>query len=474
MSALIYISPIIFVIASILLFRIQPMKSALCGIIFALLLWGGGFVDAFNGFTLHSIILDTGTLFLSVATVIVPGLLFVMYIEKKHVAQQISQWFNTQGWAIHTKLILIVLGFAPLLESMTGFGVSLIVTIPILLVLFNKGPALKIALSGMVIMPWGTLGLATMVGASLAYVPVGALATQSALTSALVFLCLSGLAMYWAQVNNVRAWSMLVGCWGIFILVLYGVSRLLGPELAGVLAGLTVILLLFVVEGINLKKYPLPKKAWPYLVLFLVIVVFKLVVHLFDLSDKLLIQGDRVTWRALISPFLPLCVAVVAMFICWQEPISPKALWHRAKKPLGTILLFLLLAQIMTKAGFIAQLQTTFNDLPKLWQIPLLSAMATLSGYVTGSGIGGNALIMPSVQNLDESVRLGFAAVVNSAAGHGAMGSLGILSLIFGLANVNKDLEHSILRYGFVVVLINFFLVTVSALGISFLRAYLS
>ena len=65
------------------------------------------------------------------------------------------------------KAILIVVGLAPALESMTGFGISLLVTIPLVMAFAPRQKALRLSLLSMNIMPWGTLALATTVGAQL-------------------------------------------------------------------------------------------------------------------------------------------------------------------------------------------------------------------------------------------------------------------------------------------------------------------
>ena len=92
---------------------------------------------------------DTGVLFLSTAFVIVPGLGFVILIERMGVNQALSQWVRSLGLGPADQVVFIVLGLAPLLEAMTGFGVSLIATVPLLLSLFERRPALRMALAGM-------------------------------------------------------------------------------------------------------------------------------------------------------------------------------------------------------------------------------------------------------------------------------------------------------------------------------------
>ncbi len=96
---------------------------------------------------------DTAVLFASTAFVIVPGLVFVIFIERMGVNLALSQWVRSLGLGRGDQVVFIVLGLAPLLEAMTGFGVSLIATVPLLLSLFERRVALRIALTGMAIMP---------------------------------------------------------------------------------------------------------------------------------------------------------------------------------------------------------------------------------------------------------------------------------------------------------------------------------
>ena len=61
------------------------------------------------------------------------------------------------------KALILLLGFLPAVESLTGFGVSLFLGVPIFLKLFPQKKALKLSVLGMNIMPWGTLALATII-----------------------------------------------------------------------------------------------------------------------------------------------------------------------------------------------------------------------------------------------------------------------------------------------------------------------
>ena len=184
MLALFHLSPVLLVTAMLVVLRRPPVHAALAGTLLVMVLWFAGAADAWRLGSMVAAAQDTAVLFASTAFVIVPGLLFVIFIERMGVNLALSQWVRSLGLGRGDQVVFIVLGLAPLLEAMTGFGVSLIATVPLLLSLFERRVALRIALTGMAIMPWGTLGLATVIGASLVHLDAPALASTSALTSA--------------------------------------------------------------------------------------------------------------------------------------------------------------------------------------------------------------------------------------------------------------------------------------------------
>lgn len=464
---LLQMSPIGLVIALILIMRRPPVQAALAGVALVFVLWISGAASPLSAAITTAIFQDTAILFLSTACVIVPGLAFVIFVERGGAPQAIGNWVKELGWTPPAQVIFIVLGLAPLLESMTGFGVSLIATVPLLMGLFTRQSGMKIALAGMVIMPWGTLGLATVIGSLLADLPPETLGSHSALISAPVFLCLAAIALWQAGIRTVAPWFGLMLVTALFVAVLYGVNLWIGPEVSGVLAGLTV-------AGVGLgisffqrkKQVRWPSAAWPYLALLGVIVASR-GLFVFTGWDALwIVKGEHVSWKPLASPGLALLIVTLLMSIMHGATAGfPwRALFNRAKFPVGTIFLFLLLSQVMVNAGFVLEAQQTLQSLSGLSLAPTIALLAGIAGYVTGSNVGGNTLVMPSIAALTTGHGPWLAAMVNSAAGHGALGSLSILSLITGLAAANRQEEHHLIRFAFGLVCLN--IVVVAAAGV--------
>jgi lactate permease len=333
MLALFDLSPVLLVTAMLVVLRRPPVHAALAGTLLVVVLWLAGADDAWHLGSLLAAAQDTAVLFASTAFVIVPGLAFVICIERLGVNLALNQWVQSLGLRRGDQLVFIVLGLVPLLEAMTGFGVSLIATVPLLLSLFERRVAMRIALAGMAIMPWGTLGLASVIGASLAHLDAPALAATSALTSAPVFLALSAMALYLAGVRDPREWQALGVFWLLFVAVLYAASRWLGPEVAGVAAGLVTASAVLAAGLWRLRRSATtrgavqwPRQAWPCVLLIVFFVGLKTLWSITGWQNFWIVQGAQVTWKPLASPgvaLIGLGSSVAIAIISCAVPATP-------------------------------------------------------------------------------------------------------------------------------------------------------
>lgn len=214
-----------------------------------------------------------------------------------------------------------------------------------------------------------------------------------------------------------------------------------------------------------------PRQAWPYLVLIVCIVALKMVWAITSWQDHWVVQGAQVTWKPLSSPGLALVLVLIGLGFHTRhtqrqtalDVSMPAALVARAKRPLLTIFFFLAMSQMMVKAGFLAGLMQMLAGLSPAAATSLVALFGALSGYMTGSNVGGNAIFMPAIAMLPESSRLLLAAVQNSSAGHAALGSLSVVMLILGLAKTQAKEEGELVRFGFTLVCLNTALVALGA-----------
>ncbi|MFL1515601.1 L-lactate permease [Pseudomonas prosekii] len=456
------LSPVLFVISLILAFRRPPVQAAAGGAGLALVLWLGGAAAPFASPTLSAVIEDTLILFASTAAVIAPGLLFVIFIERTGANRALAQWMTNFGWPLSAQIVFLVLGFAPMLESMTGFGVSMVATIPLLLTLVGRQTALRLALTGMCIMPWGTLGLATVIGAALAHIDAPALGGVTAFTSAPVFICAALIALYLSGQRSPLVYLFGLSSGIVFVLLLHFFSVWIGPEVAGVLSGGTLTLAGIAWVHWRLKSpVVFPLAAWPYATLLAAVLILK-GLNLFAGLDLLwVLHGEQVSWKPLSSPGIALLVVDILLAAKLGFGGLNEEFIKRAKRPLLTILFFLLMSQVLLKAGFLTSIRDALAYLDTRSLGPLVAVLGSLSGYVTGSNVGGNAIVMPSlaILNVDGPVLLILSAIQNSAAGHAALGSLPIVALVASIAKADKHAEQSLIRFALGLVLLNTLLV---------------
>jgi lactate permease len=110
----------------------------------------------------------------------------------------------------------VVIGVAPFFESVTGFGVAVVISAPILLAAgFTPLRAAVLASWGQCAVPWGALGVGTVIGANLAGMGFGTLSDVSALLSIPLFpvygVAAVAVAGGWAGVRRRGAESIVLG-----------------------------------------------------------------------------------------------------------------------------------------------------------------------------------------------------------------------------------------------------------------------
>jgi len=460
-------APLLTVGIAVLVARRPPVQAAGVGVLAAAVLyvWHTGF--AFVGADLA--LLGTAVLVASVASVILPGLLFVEVTRHIGAAERLGNWVQALPGSPSFKAAVLVAALAPLLESLTGFGVSLIAVVPVALALLSREQALKVALLSMNIMPWGTLGLATLVGAHVAGLEPDRLGVATALTSALVFPLAAIFASFIA--SGFSLWSIAnAACVGtVFSVTLLIANMAVGPAVSGVTAGFLTLLIALFFLRLRGVPFELPPAAiWPYAALFAVALLQRLVISSQAGLGEIVISSGGAEWAPLSSPGIAL--GFVAIIASQRTRLSANlsAMISRAIKPITALSLFILMAQLMREGDLIASLTRIAEGLTTPAAIAVTTIFGLASGYLTGSNVAGNALLMPAAAMLGatQDATILFSAVQNSAAGHAVLASVPIVALLASLAHADAAEQARLLRFGFMIVLLNgmtIFLVGLSA-----------
>ena len=308
-------------------------------------------------------------------------------------------------------------------------------------------------------MPWGTLALATSVGAQLSGAPLRELAVMSSWTSFAVFPALGLLIFVICREKNSRStpdllYPLLAG--GVLSCCLVFYNAFATPELAGVCAGFTTAALALLAEilrrgpgllaapaagaGETRSAQPLWRLLAPYLALIALIGLSRITAVNDALQRLFSLESGGVQLFVFTSPGVFIFLTVLLMR-AWSAAYRghPGVFLggvKRAAYPVAGIMLFVVFAQLHRASGLFEDLAARLVALSAseiTFAAPLLGM---LSGYATGSNVGGNALFMALQSDAGRHFEhaLVFAALQNSASGHAVFLSLPIILLTLSIA----------------------------------------
>jgi lactate permease len=316
----------------------------------------------------------------------------------------------------------VVVGVAPFFESVTGFGVAVVISAPILLAAgFTPLRAAVLASWGQCAVPWGALGVGTVIGAHLAEMGFGTLSDASAFLSLPLFpvygVAAVVLAGGWTGVRRRGAEAIVLGLVagaGTIVTSLY-----LVPELSGAVGGLAATAVFLAQRRHRLSGVPV-RALVPYAFLLALLAVANGIGVLRSALEKLGPVFD--------GPGLPLLVSGVfaALLLGLGGGEAGAATRRTATQWLptaGAVLTFVLAGEVVAEGGAAGLLAGGAEALGVFF--PAVSpVLAALGGALTGSNAASNALFMPlqveAARGLDLSEVL-TAAVQNVAGSHASM-----------------------------------------------------
>ena len=439
------LAPIVAVLVAILVFRADPLIAAAVGLALALLAAGTISLDMLAWPILGGAGVTTLAITVSAASVIVPGLILNHELDRRGVMAKVAAGLRDLGMDPPRCAIILLLGLFPALESLTGFGVSLLLAVPVLVQLLGPAAGVPVALLGMHIMAWGTMALATLVGAALAGMPPDLLGAVTAVLQAPAIVTVALIALGTiggaAALRRHAPFAILLAL--ALAALLHLNARWLLVETTGVLAGLGVVLLGIGWEA--LRGHVRPKQAdlaWlrglaPFAVALALLLAFRLVPPIAAfLGNVLLIGSEDLSIAPLASPGLALLLVAIFLALRGGTAFAWSAPLLRALRPVAVVFAFVLLAQLMQQTGLLQMALDGLARLPLAVLMPLAPALGMLGGFTTGSAIAGTALFMPTAAAIGAAHGLAwdFAAIHNAAAGHGAFASLAIVTLTATIA----------------------------------------
>ncbi|GAA4106621.1 L-lactate permease [Enteractinococcus coprophilus] len=381
---------------------------------------------------------------IKVLAIIGGGVLLSGVMDRTGAQRKLANWLSAGGPTIAAAL-LMAHGVVPFLETVTGFGVSVLIGLPLLLSLgFTPYRAALLTLLGLMIGPWGSMGPGTLVAAEVA----GASLTDMGLVSGLMNLIpfvVSGVAVSIVAGNGLTdqklswgqrfAWAGVGAGSGLLLWALTMIANLLlGTPVAGAVSTLmmSVLWLLYIRRG---RLTPGPGRSLiPYLILMIGTITGQLIYRAYDLGVLGEVLASPALWSttgALVSlTFLPVDADSMRAL-----PKASLHMWWNAAMPTA---LYILLGVIIAGGGLADVIAGSLVDLGPVYLF-LLPFVAGLSGYITASGTGANAMFgatqVAAAQGLGVSP-LWTMGMQNSAAGWAIIAGPARIELAYRMAEV--------------------------------------
>ncbi len=406
----------IIVVVGLLLTRLPAWVPPVAGV-FSAIAVGLLVLDAHTA-ELTEAIGGSMTTMLQVLAIIGGGVTLARVMDFTGAQKQLADWLAAGGASLGSALMMAN-GVVPFMESVTGFGVSLLIGLPLTLAFgFTAYRAALITLMGIVIGPWGSMGPGTLLGAELAGQPL----TEFGLATAVVNIpavIISGIVTAFIAARHVGVRGvkligyLVVGAGsglGLAVLVLVS-NLLLGTPVAGaVAAAIMSILWLLIVRKGNLWPGP-GGSIVPYAVLVLGTIAGQVISSQFDTSG----------WTEIVASPAVYAFAGVGVAL-WQYQQSAPGLaasafklWLNTGVPTALYILF----GVVMQGGHIAE--TLAQSLASLGAayLFLMPVVGALGGYMTASGTGTNAMFGPTQVAVGNQLAIDpqWSMAVNNAAG---------------------------------------------------------
>ena len=356
--------------------------------------------------------------------VLLGGLFLYNILERGGAVSAVSGYLGKLEPEREALALVVVIGAAPFFESVTGFGVAVVISAPILLAAgFSPLKAAVLSSWGQCAVPWGALGIGTVIGADLSGTSFGDLSDWSALLSLPLFpvyaVAAVALAGGWAGVRKRGIEAVALG-------LVAGVATLLTsvflvPELAGAIGGLAATGAFLLARRRRLwGSRPPVRAALPYAFLLVMLAVANGPGPVDGWLDDLgpLFSGPG------LPLFLSAGFAALLLGLGGGTVVTAASGTLRQWLPTaGAVVTFVLAGGIVAASGAAATLAGAATVFGPFYGI-VAPVVGALGGALTGSNAASNALFMPlqieAARGLGVSEGL-VAAVQNVSGSHASL-----------------------------------------------------
>lgn len=413
MSFALAAAPIAASVTMLVALRQSALRAGMAGLLVAILVVALVPAYRLSGTALAWQLLSDLLVTLVVAYVLLGGLLLHGVLRESGALQTIAAAAVALVPNAERRVLMLVLGLSVFFESATGFGVGIVMVAPVLLALgYRPREAALVALVGQCAVIWGSLAIGTVLGAQLTGIPADRLGLLGApLSVPLVVLC-AALAV-WLTSGAAGLRRAAVGILGYSLLLsaaLAAASHWVGVEVAGMLAGLLVILAGLAITRNERSAAPeevladgpvsLARALAPFALLLGSLLITRLVPGARDfLTTHAVVRVGEVDFALPVlfhSGFWLVLAAVVAMFVLGLDRAAVARTLAATGRGwlLATLALtgFLCFSTLMVASGMMAALADAIAAATGAGYLALLPFVGGLGGFLTASTAGSNAM----------------------------------------------------------------------------------
>ncbi|WP_295015778.1 L-lactate permease [uncultured Micrococcus sp.] len=419
MTVLLALAPILVTLA-LLLTRLPAWAAPAAGCVTAAVL--GVAVFGTDPARLGAALVGGAPTLLEVAAIIAGGITLSRIMERSGANGRLGEWLSAGAGPTLATALLMVHGVVPFLEAVTGFGVSLIIGVPLLVGLgFTPFRAAVLSLCGLAIAPWGSMAPGTLLGARLTGLDFQQIGVAAALWNVVptvagavvaAVLVLRGRGRRGPTV--LRGTAVAVGSAVLQSGLILAANIALGTAPAGAVGTASMILLwLLVIHRGRLTPGP-GRDVVPYALLVAGVVAGTLAATAEPALNAL---GSPAVWS------LAACAAAVPLLRLPAAdrravPGEAAVLWWRTAVPTA---LYLAFGLVLTAGGMSGALADALGGLGPAYLF-LAPFVGGAGGFITASNTGSMAMF--GALQLDTAHALGVSPVLlnglhNSATGWG-------------------------------------------------------
>lgn len=407
------------VVSVLLALRVSALRAATTGILIAAALILT-VLDDRAGEVLPGLLAWLPTA-VEVVVIIVAGIALARVLGISGAQDVLARWLGRLTGGPVATALLVVHGVTPFAESVTGFGVGVLVGVPLLAAAgFGPHRSAVLGLLGLCTVPWGALGPGTIVAGRLIGESPDAVGLATAWPNLVVTVGV-GVAAVLMVPGGRTPGAVLAGITSGLVLGggILASSVLVGMAPSGALGGLLAVLAHLAWRRAYGTAVTLPREVRralvPYALLLTGILLATVAVTALELSGP---------WTVIASPAIWLVLAGVVA-VRWLGVDGPAVrglveevgrLGRQTALPTAA---FLLLGVLMVLGGLTEPLGRAI-EATGTFALLLGPAVGAFGGFVTGSGAGANSMFAAAqgavAEGLGVSV-LAFVGVQNAAAG---------------------------------------------------------